>query len=328
MKRYYVSVLFLMAYAVTAAPSPFYTYATTTGSNMPIAVPLSADPTLDGAPLGDSDEIGAFSKAGLCVGAAIWDSIHNQGITVVGQNSLSLTTDGLNNGDSIYFRVWHYSTRKEALAVVTFSSEGAVFNSFGAPIIAGITAVSSAISDPVLASPANGATGLPVSLPLRWGLLGGATSYGVQVSADAGFGSTVSNQTGITSQSASINGLAINTTYYWRANASSGSVTSFWAGIWSFTTTTTAVLSNDVRSATGPSLAFLNGRLLYSLPAAANTEIELYDMTGRTALVISRVEPAGNHFVNLRECNLVSGRYVARIRYGDTEKWIPILLAR
>ncbi len=240
-KHRFKAALFFMVYALTGvvAASPFYTWDSVTASSMTVLVPLSANPTIDGAPLGDGDEIGAFSRAGLCVGAVIWDSVHAQSISVVGQDVMSTTTDGLNPGDSIYYRVWHYSTKREALAAVTFSSGKDVyaaqtFNLY----IATLTATSSAVTDPVLSAPAKGATGEPLALSLSWGSVSGATTYNVQVSTDGAFGSTVLSLTGLNTPSAACNGLAYSTTYFWRVDASSAAATGFWAGIWSFTTLT------------------------------------------------------------------------------------------
>lgn len=71
----------------------------------------------------------------------------------------------------------------------------------------------------VLASPANAASNQLVSLTLRWNPAAAAASYQVQVSTDAGFGTTVVNQSGITDTSVAVGPLTANTTYYWRVRA-------------------------------------------------------------------------------------------------------------
>ena len=97
-----------------------------------------------------------------------------------------------------------------------------------------INAVAPAV--PVLAQPTNGASGVSVTLSLRWSAAAGANSYGVQVSTTTSFATTSFQQSGITATSASPTGLANGTTYYWRANASSSVGTSAWSGVWSFMT--------------------------------------------------------------------------------------------
>ena len=91
-------------------------------------------------------------------------------------------------------------------------------------------------SVPTLISPVNGATGVSTNPTLSWNATNSADSYGVQVSTDAGFGTIVYNQTGIASTSISLTGLAGNTIYYWRVNATNINGTSPWSGVWSFTT--------------------------------------------------------------------------------------------
>ncbi len=150
---------------------------------------------------------------------------------------MSPITDGLNGGDTIYFRVWHYATKEEALATAILTNGGSpIFENGLFESLSSLTATTVAVSDPLLSSPANGATGQPINVTLKWGSVTGATSYSVQVSASGVFGSTVASQSGLTGQSAAVVGLIPNTTYYWRANASNKSVTSIWAGIWIFTT--------------------------------------------------------------------------------------------
>jgi hypothetical protein len=86
-------------------------------------------------------------------------------------------------------------------------------------------------SPPVLASPANGATGVSVTTVLSWNAASGATSYGVY------FGATSPPPLIVTTAATSYNPgtLAAGTTYYWQIVASNtaGSVNS---ATWSFTT--------------------------------------------------------------------------------------------
>jgi len=92
------------------------------------------------------------------------------------------------------------------------------------------------LSPPVLASPASGATNVSTSPTLTWNASTGATSYRLQVSTNTSFSPTVFNQTGIAGTSHAASGLANNTTYYWRVNATNSGGTSVWSSTWSFTT--------------------------------------------------------------------------------------------
>jgi len=108
---------------------------------------------------------------------------------------------------------------------------------------------------PVLSSPSNGAAGQATSLTLNWNSAVNAAAYAVQVSTDVNFGSTVASQSGLTVTSASINGLANATTYYWRADAKDTGGVSGWSAPWSFTTIIAApgapVLSSPLNGAAG-----------------------------------------------------------------------------
>ena len=89
---------------------------------------------------------------------------------------------------------------------------------------------------PVLSSPANGATGVSTSPALAWNASSGATSYRVQVSTSSSFVSTVYDQSGITSTTTNVTGLAAGTVYYWRVNATNAGGTSAFSTVFSFTT--------------------------------------------------------------------------------------------
>jgi hypothetical protein len=92
-------------------------------------------------------------------------------------------------------------------------------------------------SPPSLSSPANGATGVSTSPTLTWNASAGATSYRLQVSTDAGFVTTVVDQSNITTTSYGVSGLATSTTYYWHVNATNSGGTSAYSTNRSFTTT-------------------------------------------------------------------------------------------
>ena len=97
---------------------------------------------------------------------------------------------------------------------------------------------------PILSSPANGATGLGLTPALHWNASTGADSYGLQVSMNPGFSSTVINETNLTGTSYTVTpSLSQDTTYYWRVNATNEGGTSGWSSTWSFTTITPGWLS-------------------------------------------------------------------------------------
>jgi outer membrane protein OmpA-like peptidoglycan-associated protein len=90
---------------------------------------------------------------------------------------------------------------------------------------------------PELVTPANGATGVATNPTLIWNASSGATSYRLQASTDPTFASTTADQSGITTTSYSLSGLATGTTYYWHVIAANSGGTSAYSTTWSFTTT-------------------------------------------------------------------------------------------
>ncbi|MBI5401776.1 MAG: fibronectin type III domain-containing protein [Ignavibacteriae bacterium] len=89
------------------------------------------------------------------------------------------------------------------------------------------------ISPPTLISPANGSGNLSAPVTLTWS--SSASSFHVQVAADASFNNLLVDVSGISNQSFVINVLAGGTKYYWRVNASSFLFTSDWSSVWNFT---------------------------------------------------------------------------------------------
>jgi len=89
---------------------------------------------------------------------------------------------------------------------------------------------------PVLVSPANLATDVPLNATLSWNAATNATGYHVQVSTLSNFSSTVFDQSNIAGTSVQPSGLANNTLYYWRVQSSNSGGSSAWSGSRSFTT--------------------------------------------------------------------------------------------
>jgi aqualysin 1 len=89
---------------------------------------------------------------------------------------------------------------------------------------------------PTLSCPANNGTGVPVAAPVGWNVSSGATTYRVQIATSSAFTTIKYDQAGLAATSAIASGLAGNTKYYWRVNATSPAGTSAWSTVWSFTT--------------------------------------------------------------------------------------------
>jgi hypothetical protein len=95
----------------------------------------------------------------------------------------------------------------------------------------------SGMGTPILLSPSNGATSQPiVNLVFDWQDASGGTFYEYQYGTDVNFVSPIPTSATATVSTATINGLAVNTTYYWRVRTSDGTSQSAWSSVWSFTT--------------------------------------------------------------------------------------------
>jgi hypothetical protein len=92
------------------------------------------------------------------------------------------------------------------------------------------------LAAPLLASPADSATGLATSPTLSWNPSGGATSYRLQVSTSVSFANVIHDGSGIPGTTAAVSGLLKKTLYYWRVSASNTKCASEWSDIWRFTT--------------------------------------------------------------------------------------------
>jgi hypothetical protein len=123
------------------------------------------------------------------------------------------------------------------------------------------TTIVGAPSVPALVSPANGATGVPLTPTLDWDDAVNADAYQVQVAIDSTFNMLIVDESGLTSSSYDIpSGLLNNgSTLYWRVRASNKAGTSNFSSAFSFTTIQAApsvpVLTSPINGATGQPLS-------------------------------------------------------------------------
>jgi len=94
---------------------------------------------------------------------------------------------------------------------------------------------------PVLVSPADLATDVPIPAPLVWSAVANAESYRVQVARDSGFSQMVIDVPYVTALTLNVSGLSPATKYYWRVNATGPAGSSDWSSVWSFTTSAAPV---------------------------------------------------------------------------------------
>ncbi len=76
---------------------------------------------------------------------------------------------------------------------------------------------------PTLISPADGASGQPLSIGFTWSSATDATQYHIQVATDSAFASgIITNDSTLTDTTRTVSGLAYSTAYYWRVRGRNG----------------------------------------------------------------------------------------------------------
>ena len=159
---------------------------------------------------------------------------------------------------------------------------------------------------------------------LTWQASSGAASYGVQVSTSSAFGTTIFQQTGITGVSISV-ALGALTRYYYKVNATNGIGTGAWSNVVVLVTTGVA---NGIAADAKTAFSVKSSMITYSLSKSSPVEIVFYDMLGKTAFAMNRVQTAGSYNLAIRNCHLVPGRYILRFKGAGIEKRASVIVDR
>ncbi|HNW76880.1 MAG TPA: T9SS type A sorting domain-containing protein [Bacteroidales bacterium] len=178
------------------------------------------------------------------------------------------------------------------------------------------------INSVVTLLPANNAVEVN-TLPLfQWTAQTGITGYQLQVSPDAGFTNLFLDYTTNDPTKASyqlLKSLSSKTTYYWRMRAFSDGTaladTSDWSNTWSFTTTYGLGIDETVGTSfkLSPNPAGDRTLLRVTLAKAAEGEISIMDLVGKTVLSMPVELKSGNNSTEIALDNLRSGVYVVRL---------------
>jgi len=192
-------------------------------------------------------------------------------------------------------------------------------------------------ASPTLMSPADGATGVATGLTLAWQTSGGATSYRLQVAREPDFSSPVVDQGGIVGISYAVDGLASDSTYYWRVQASGDGGLSAWSSVRSFRTVAEmAALPLPVLafSVPRPNPARDLSRFEYTLPEAAQVRVEVFDLVGRRVRLLADESCAAGLralVFDLRDdrgLQLTAGVYLVRAQLGSTAFMRRLVIVR
>jgi len=93
------------------------------------------------------------------------------------------------------------------------------------------------IAAPVLTIPNNAATNVSITPTLTWSAVTGAVTYRIQLSTSSAFGTTVVDDSTLTTTSKAVTSLSNSSAYYWRVNAKNAGGTGAWSTVFSFYTT-------------------------------------------------------------------------------------------
>ncbi len=189
------------------------------------------------------------------------------------------------------------------------------------------TTVPPATAAPTLTSPTNSATDQPLSLSITWNAVSGASTYRVQLSANSDFGSTVVDDSTLTTAAKDVGPLATSTTYYWRVNAKNAGGISSWSEVWSFTTvppaTAVPTLTSPTNSATDQPLSLsmtwnaVSGASTYRVQLSANSDF------GSTVVDDSTLTSAAKDVGPLSASTTYYWRVNAR-NAGGTSAWSEV----
>ena len=191
------------------------------------AVPVLLQP-LNGATGVARNPIFTWAKAANAVSYRIQVATDNAFLSVAqdtsGVSDTMVTIHGL-SAKAVYY--WHVQS-----ANVLGSSAYASTRSFTTGTVLSIPSV------PVLALPANGATGTARNMLFSWYKASEAATYELQLSVDSLFATTAVDSTGISDSTLSVAGLSASTKYFWRVNASNTGGASAFSSVFRFTTGT------------------------------------------------------------------------------------------
>lgn len=176
-------------------------------------------------------------------------------------------------------------------------------------------------------SPEDGATGVAIEPTLTWQASSGATDYRLQVARAADFSSPLVDQSGIVGTSRAVAGLANDSPYYWRVQASGAGGSSAWSSVRSFRTvaeTLAQPLPGLAFSAPWPNPARDLSRFECALPEAAQVKVEVFDLVGRRVRLLADESCAAGPrelAFDLRDdrgLRLAAGVYLVRAQLGST----------
>jgi hypothetical protein len=218
-----------------------FQFTANTGNNATVYIPVTAEPAIDGELLNLGDEIGIFTPAGLCVGAAVWTGI-NIGITVWGNNEQTPELDGIRNGELMHYRAWREETDTEYPNIEVEYDDSSPFTRSDGLYAADAIYVLRALDTyppppaPELVSPENESINLLAPVAFSWGATDKTETYTFELATNSAFTSPVVSIDTLSRTEFTVDNLEFSTTYYWRVRSVNLAGAGDWSDTWSFST--------------------------------------------------------------------------------------------
>jgi hypothetical protein len=183
-------------------------------------------------------------------------------------------------------------------------------------------------STPVLISPGNGATDVPLNPTLVWNGSANASEYTLHVAFDPNFANLIVSAGNVADTLYNLNDLANNTLIYWRVRAHNSGGISPWSAAWRFTTQTATnvetlekeipvqyYLEQNYPNPFNPSTI-----IRFGLPEHSTVRLVVTDLLGREIAVLVNGEQApGSYEVSFEAGDLPSGVYLYRLQVNERD---------
>jgi uncharacterized delta-60 repeat protein len=292
-------------------------------------------------------------------GDTLWTRFYNgpsnsydipRGIAIDASDSIYITGESMGNGYD--FATLKYSPQGNQQWIQRFNLSGSIndggsgicLDNLGNVYVTGYSGSDMTTirysqylpSVPILVSPANNATGLPVNLNLVWHKSTLAVNYRVQLATDSLFTNLVVNDSTLTDTIRAVTGLANNTNYWWRVNAKTAAGTSAYSTIWKFTTIVITGIQTSENEIPKEFKLYCNypnpfnpaTKIKFDIPKTSFTKLVIYDLTGKTvSILINETLKPGSYKINWDASNFSSGVYIYRLVTGNfTETGKMVLL--
>ena len=177
---------------------------------------------------------------------------------------------------------------------------------------------------PLLASPANFSTDVPVNTRLAWRPGSGATSYRAQLATSFDFTNIVRDTSGVIDTSIALPPLTQSTVYFWRVNSTNALGTSPWTDVWRFRTTITSVEqvggipTEFALKQNYPNPFNASTTISFSIPEQTHVSLRVYDLLGREVdVLIDAVVAPGEYRATFNGAKYSSGVYLYRLIAGN-----------